>query len=102
SDTSVVVLQAEMRDELLALQVTKGVLQLHQLNEQVVLRVDARRMHRALEVERQPLLDPRHAGARGEVEKERGVEHDWRRKDAVAAQEIDLQLHLVAKPAEDV
>src|SRR3954452_1851696 len=59
----VVVLPAEVGDQFLTLQIAKGVLQLHQLNEQVVLRVQARRVDRALEVERQPLLDPVHAGA---------------------------------------
>ena len=55
----VVVLAPEVRDELLALHVAQRVLQLHQLDEQVVLRIQTRRVHRALEVERQPLLDAR-------------------------------------------
>ena len=38
----VVVLTAKMRDELLALQIPQRVLQLHQLNEQIVLRDTAR------------------------------------------------------------
>src|SRR5688500_7608244 len=58
---SVVVFAAQMRDELLAAQVAQRVLELHQLDEQIVLRVERRRMHRALEIEREPLLDAGHA-----------------------------------------
>ena len=39
--------------------IAQRVLQLHQLNEQVVLRIQPGRVHRALEVEREPLLDAR-------------------------------------------
>src|SRR3954471_6295143 len=65
---SVVILQAEVRDQILAAHVTQRVLQLHQLDEQVVLRVEARRVHRALVIEGEPLLDAAHAGALREVE----------------------------------
>src|SRR5580765_28264 len=89
----VVVLTAEVRDELFALEVAQRVLQLHQLNEQVVLRIEAGRVHRRLEVEREPLLDAAHAGALREIEEQRDIQHDRRREDAVAAEEVDLQLH---------
>src|SRR5690606_19770526 len=55
---SLVVVQPQVRDLLFTHQVTQRVLQLHVLDEQVVLRVQLRRHHRALEVERQPFLDP--------------------------------------------
>src|SRR4029453_10600268 len=100
--TLVVVLEAEVRDEVLSAQVAERVLELHELDEQVVLGVEAGRGHRALEVERQPLLDPAHPGARGEVEEEREVEHDGGGEDGVAAEEVHLDLHRVAHPAEDV
>src|SRR5206468_3073675 len=51
----VVVLGAKVGDELFAAQVAQRVLELHQLNEQVVLGIQPRRGHRALEEERQPL-----------------------------------------------
>src|SRR3981081_2351036 len=98
----VVVLAAKVRDELLALKVPQSVLQLHQLNEQIVLGVDLRRVHRRLEVEREPLLDALHLGPLRQIEEERDVEHERRRKNAVAAQEVDLQLHRIAEPSEDV
>src|SRR5262249_58500287 len=59
----VVVLGPEMGDELLAPQVAQRVLELHELDEQVVLRVERRGRHRALPVERQPLLRAVHPGA---------------------------------------
>src|SRR5947199_10441230 len=98
----VVVFTAKVRDQLFAFEVPECVLQLHQLNEQVVLRVEARRVHRALEVERQPLLNAAHVGAAGQVEEQRDVEHDGRGENAVAAQEVDLQLHRVAEPADEI
>ena len=84
---------AEVGDELLAAQVAERVLQLHELNEQVVLRIQSRSGHRALEVERQPLLNAAHPGALRQIQEERDVEHDWRRQNAVAAEEVDLELH---------
>src|SRR6266550_5791290 len=75
----VVVLTAKMRDELLALEIAQRVLQLHQLDEQVVLRIEAAGVDRTLEVERQPLLDAMHAGALGKIEEQRDVEDDRRR-----------------------
>src|SRR4051794_37858993 len=78
----VVVLTPQMRDELFALQVTQGVLQLHQLNEEIVLRIQTRGVHGALEVEREPLLDAVHVRAFREVHEQGDVEHDRRRENA--------------------
>src|SRR6266566_1451172 len=94
----VVVFTAQMRDELFALEISERVLQLHELNEQIVLRVQLRRVHGALEIERQPLLDARHLRALGEIHEQRDVENDRRRQNAVAAEEIDLELHRIAEP----
>ena len=91
-----------MGDQLLALHPAQRVLQLHQLDEQVVLGVQPSGCGRALPVEAEPLLDAAHAGALGEVEEQREVEHDRRREDRVPAEEVDLDLHLVAEPSEDV
>src|SRR5215469_10360694 len=55
--TLVVVLQAKVGDQLLTLQVAQSVLQLHQLDEQIVLGIESRRSHRRLQIEAQPLLD---------------------------------------------
>src|SRR4051812_45480697 len=66
----VVVLTAEMGDQLLTLQVPQRVLQFHQLNEQIVFGVQSRRVDGALEVKREPLLDAVHPGALGEIEEQ--------------------------------
>ena len=81
----------------------QGVLQLGLLDEDVVLGRQGRvgRL-RALEVEAEPLLHALLAGAGGEVEEQGEVEHERRREDRVAAQEVDLDLHRVAHPPEDV
>src|SRR5918992_1773871 len=56
----VVILPPEVSNHLLTHHVTQRVLQLHQLDEQVVLGIQVPGVHRRLEVERQPLLDARH------------------------------------------
>src|SRR5437764_2625209 len=99
---SVVVFEAEVRDEVFAAQVSERVLELHQLDEDVVLRVESGRGHRRLEVEGEPLLYALHADALREVEEEREVEDDGRGEDGVAAEEVNLDLHRIAEPAEDV
>src|SRR5512139_813623 len=76
-----VVVEAEVRDELLARDVAQRVLELRELDEEVVLRVEPLPDHRALEVEGEPLLDPGQAGALREVEEERDVERDRRGED---------------------
>src|SRR5262249_21393943 len=48
--TLVVILQAEMGDQRLAFQVAQCVLQLHQLDEQIVLRIESRRSHGRLQI----------------------------------------------------
>jgi hypothetical protein len=55
---SIVILQPQMRDQLLAFQVPERIFQLHQLNEQIVLGIQARHRHRRLKVKAQPLLNP--------------------------------------------
>src|SRR5207302_6144674 len=63
----VVVLDAEVGDELFPFEPAERVLQLHQLNEQVVFGGEAGRRHRALEIEGKPFLDAVHVRALGEV-----------------------------------
>ena len=52
-----VILKPKMRDQILAHDVPQRVLQLHRLDEQIVLRINTRRRIRILEVEAQPLLN---------------------------------------------
>ena len=54
---SVVILQPQMCNQFFAFQVPERVLQLHELDEQIVLGVEPRRGHRRLEVEAQPFLN---------------------------------------------
>src|SRR5271157_5145176 len=94
-----------MRNQLFALQVPQSVLQLYELDEQIVLRIQSRRRHRRLEIEAQPFLNSEAAQLRGalrKVEEEHQVEHDRRRKNRVAAQEVHLDLHRIAEPSEDI
>ena len=88
--------------QVLAFQVPQRVLELHQLDEQVVLRVEAGGMHRALEVKTQPFLDAAHSAALCEVQKEDQVQHERRGKNTVAAEKIDFDLHGITEPSVDV
>src|SRR2546428_9430601 len=91
-----------MRDEFFALHIAERVLELHQLNEEIVFGVELWRVHRALEVEGEPFLDAMHPGSFGEIEEQRQIEDDRRRENAVAAQKVDLELHRVPEPPDDV
>src|SRR5262245_7370309 len=87
-----VVLEPKVRDLLFAREMSQRVLQLHLLDEQVVLRIQTRCYHRALEIEREPLLDAAHTRALRQVEEDREIEHDRCGQDRVSAEEIDLDL----------
>ena len=54
------------------------------------------------EVERKPLLHAFHARTLSEIQKQRQVKNDRRGEDRVAAEEVDLDLHRIPEPAEDV
>src|SRR4051812_19307237 len=97
----VVVLAPKMGYELFTLEISQRVLEFHELDEQVVLGIETRGMNRTLEVEREPFLDAMHPGTFGEIEKQRDVQHDRRRQNAVAAEKIDLELHRVAEPTDE-
>ena len=99
---SVIVFESEVRDEFLSSKVPQRVLQLHQLDEQVIFRVEARRCHGALEVEAQPLLYPFHAASLCEIHEQRNVKHDWSGKNGIPAKEVNLDLHRIAEPTKDV
>src|SRR2546422_905688 len=80
----IVVLQAKVRDQRFPLQVAQRVLQLHGLNEQVVLRTQSGSRHRRLEVEAEPLLDSDAAelvAALRQVHQQRQVENNGCRQD---------------------
>src|SRR6266513_5605241 len=83
-----VILDAQVRDLLLAHQPAQRVLQLRLLNEKVVLGVQTGGELRALEVEREPFLNARQSRPAGEIEQQGQVEHDRGRENRVAAQEV--------------
>ena len=91
-----------MGDLVFAHHPAQRVLQLGELHEQVVFRVEARGNLRALVIERQPFLDAAEARALGEVHEEHEVEGERGGKDAVSTEEVDLDLHRIAEPTEDV
>src|SRR6266849_8732023 len=99
---SVVILLPQVRDQVLAHHPAQRVLQFHQLNEQIMLGIQVRRGHRRLEIETQPLLNPAHPRALRQIQEQNQIEHDGRRQNRVAAQEIHLDLHGIAEPSEDV
>ncbi len=77
-----------MGDQVGAHDVAKCVLQLHGLDEEIVLRVEPFARLRRLEVEAQPLLNAdglERRRALGQVEEEHQVERDGRGQDGVAA-----------------
>ena len=67
-----------------------------------MLRIHRLRVLRALEVEREPLLDARHPRSLREIEEQHQVQHQRRGEDRIAAQKVDLDLHRIPEPAEDV
>src|SRR5215213_2639312 len=97
-----VVFEAGVVDDLLAHYRPQGVLELHELDKQVMLRIQLWQYHRALEIEREPLLDSAHACSLGEIQEERQVQDYGGGQDGVAGQEVYLYLHGIATPAEDV
>src|SRR5258706_1104983 len=91
-----------MGDQVLSSQVPQSVLEFHQLNEQVMLRVQAGGMHWTLKVKAQPFLDATHATSLCKVEKENKIQDDGGSKNAVTAQEVDLDLHGITQPSINV
>src|SRR5438876_1855677 len=71
----VVILLSQVRDQVLALHPAQRVLQLHELDENVMLRIKARRGHRRFEVEREPLLHAAHACPLGQIHEQHQVQN---------------------------
>src|ERR1044072_4017060 len=80
----------------------ESVFEFHQLDKDVVFRVESRRCLRRFEVEGKPLLHPLHSGPLGQVKEEREVQHNRRGEDGIATEKVDFYLHRIAEPAEDV
>src|SRR6476646_1826868 len=94
-----------MGDEVFALQVSQGVLEFHQLDEQVVLGIEPRSSHGRLEVKAQPLLYSQAAQLRtalGQVQEQHQIQHERGCQNRVAAKEIHFDLHGISQPSEDI
>jgi len=57
---------------------------------------------RVCEIEREPVLRAAQAGPGRQVGEENKIERERRRQDRVAAEEIDLDLHRLAEPADEI
>src|SRR5271157_2455003 len=101
-DPLVVILEAKVRDQILSSHPAQRILQLHELDENVVLGIQAGRRHRTFEIEGEPLLNAFHSRALREIEKQHQVEYQGRCQYRVPAEKVDLDLHRIAEPAKDV
>src|SRR3984957_18009443 len=101
-DPLVVVLEAKVGNQILSAHPTQGVLQLHQLNENVVLGIQSGSRHGSFEVEGQPLLDAFHARPLRQIQKQNQIQHQGSGQYGIAAQEVDFDLHGITQPSEDV
>src|SRR5258708_2530012 len=91
-----------MRDEIFGEQVAERVLQVHQLNKDVVFGIEGGSGHRRFEIERQPFLHALHAGALSEIEEKSQIQNNGRSQDRITAEEVNLDLHLVAEPTKNI
>ena len=98
----VVIFLAEVGDHFFAHHPAQSIFEFHGLDEKVVLGVKRRRTHGRFEIEAEPFLDAVHAGALREIEEENEIENQRRGENGIAAEKIDLDLHRIAEPAENV
>src|SRR5690349_6536436 len=98
----IVVIEPKVGNQIFSTHPAERVLQFHELNKEIVFRIQAGRGHWRLEVERKPLLDAPHARAPGQVQQQRQILDDRGCEDRVAAHEVHFDLHRIAKPSEDV
>src|ERR1700733_10997055 len=99
---SVVILLAQVRDQIFAAHPPESVFQLHELDEDVMLRVNAGCVHRRFEVEREPFLNAAHAGTLRQIHEQHQVQNQRSGQNRIAAQKIDLDLHRIAEPSENI
>src|SRR5205823_6150361 len=98
----IVIFQSQMRNQLLTPHPAQSIFQLHELDKNVVLGVNLGSVHRSLEIKRQPFLNAAHPRALRQIHKQNDIEDQRRRQDRIPAQEIDLDLHRIAEPSENI
>ena len=91
-----------MCDQVFPFKITEGIFQFHELDKQIMLRIELRGAHGAFKIKRQPFLNPPHPAALCQIHEQNQIKYDRRGQDAVAAEEIDLDLHGIAQPAENI
>ena len=91
-----------MGDQVLAAHPAERVFELHELDEDVMLGIQPGRGHGSLEIERKPFLNAAHTRALRQVQEQNQVQDQRRRQNRIAAQKIDLDLHRIAQPSENV
>ena len=96
------IVQTQVGQWLLTAKPTKGVLQLPVLDEEIVLRIQPLSGLWTLEIEGEPLLDPGKSRSRSQIQKERKVKYDGSSQNGIAAKEVELDLHGVAHPPDDI
>src|ERR1035438_6474290 len=72
---SVVILLAQVRDQIFAAHPPEGIFQLHELDEDIVLGIQARSVHGRFEVKREPFLNAAHAGTLRQIHEQNEVEN---------------------------
>ena len=97
-----VIIEPEVCDEFFSHDVAESVFEFGFLDEEIVLGVEPFSDLGAFEEEGHPFLYAVEARALGEIEGQSDIERDRGGEDGVAAEEIDLDLHGVAQPTEDV
>src|SRR5215813_4596358 len=67
-----------------------------------MFRIELRRCLRRFEVERKPLLNSTHSATLSKIKEQCEIENDRRRQDRITTKEINLYLHRITQPAEDI
>ena len=83
-------------------EIALGILQFHQLNEKIMLRIEVGGALGALEIEGEPLLNPIHRSPLGQVCEKHQIQYDGCGQNAVSAKKIYFDLHGIPKPAIDI
>src|SRR5260370_2817855 len=99
---SIVILLSQVRNHILSHHPAKCVLELHQLNEEVMLGIEPGCAHRRFEIEAQPFLNSTHPCTLRKIEEQNEIENNGRCKNRITAEKVDLYLHRIAEPAKNV
>ena len=91
-----------MGDLFLSHEVAKGILQLHRLDEKVVLWIEVGSALRTLEIEGKPLLDSRHVCPHSEISEKDKVQDQRRGQNTISAEKIHFNMHGISQPTKNI